>query len=57
MPEGEGVRGQIHIILLPEHPIMSSKTIEIKMTTVLVNESIGEGTGKTVIHTGILFNF
>lgn len=57
MPEGEGVRGQIHIILLPEHPIMSSKTIEIKMTAVLVNESIGEGTGKTVIHTRILFHF
>ena len=27
-------RGQIHINLLPEHPIMSFETMEIKMATI-----------------------
>ena len=33
-------RGQIHINLPPEHPIMSFETIEIKMVTVSVKRSI-----------------
>ena len=33
-------RGQIHINLPPEHPIMSLETIEIKMAAVLVKRSI-----------------
>ena len=33
-------RGQIHINLLPEHPIMSSETIEIKMAAVSAKRSI-----------------
>ena len=34
-------RGQIHINLPPEHPIMSFGTIEIKMAAVSANRSIG----------------
>ena len=33
-------RGQIHINLPPEHPIMSSETIEIKMAAVSAKRSI-----------------
>ena len=33
-------RGQIHINLPPEHPIMSFETIEIKMATVSAKRSI-----------------
>ena len=33
-------RGQIHINLPPEHPIMSFETIEIKMAAVSVKRSI-----------------
>ena len=33
-------RGQIHINLLPEHPIMSFETIEIKMAAVSAKRSI-----------------
>ena len=33
-------RGQIHINLPPEHPIMSFETIEIKMAAVWVKRSI-----------------
>ena len=33
-------RGQIHINLHPEHPIMSSETIEIKMAAVSAKRSI-----------------
>ena len=34
-------RGQIHINLPPEHPIMSFETIEIKMAAVSAKRSIG----------------
>ena len=34
-------RGQIHVNLPPEHPIMSFETIEIKMAAVSVKRSIG----------------
>ena len=33
-------RGQIHINLPPEHPIMSSETIEIKMAAVSAKRSM-----------------
>ena len=33
-------RGQIHINLPPDHPIMSSETIEIKMAAVSAKRSI-----------------
>ena len=33
-------RGQIHINLPPEHPIMSFETIEIKMATLSAKRSI-----------------
>ena len=34
-------RGQIHINLPPEHPIMSFETVEIKMASVSAKRSIG----------------
>ena len=34
-------RGQIHINLPPEHPIMSFETIEIEMAAVSAKRSIG----------------
>ena len=36
-------RGQIHINLPPEHPIMSFETIEIKMAAVSAKRSMGFG--------------
>ena len=36
-------RGQIHINLPPDHPIMSFETIEIKMAAVSVKRSIRSG--------------
>ena len=39
-------RGQIHINLPPEHPIMSLDTIEIKMAAVSAKRSMVEVLGK-----------
>ena len=41
-------RGQIHLSLPPEHPIMSFETIEIKMTAVSVKRSIEPRTSGSV---------
>ena len=41
-------RGQIHINLPPEHPIMSFETIEIKMAAVSVRRSHPKGVELTL---------
>ena len=46
-------RGQIHINLPPEHPIMSFQTVEIKMAAVSAKRSIacsGHGISKARDH-------
>ena len=40
-------RGQIHINLHPEHPIMSFKTIKLKMAAVSAKRSIVSQSGYT----------
>ena len=40
-------RAQIHINFAPEHPIMSFKTIEIKMATVSAKRTIGDTVQKS----------
>ena len=47
-------RGQIHINLPPEHPIMSFETIEIKMAAISAKRSISFNLRKNAIH-GFVF--
>ena len=50
-------RGQIHINLPPEHPIMSFETIEIKMAAVSVKRSILANAWRSLKNLGLQQGF
>ena len=47
-------KGQIHINLPPEHPIMSFETVEIEMAAVSAKRSMGYKTSTSQLHSNQL---